>query len=356
MKQHSLFTTVVAYLLSLCLASATLTATVSPGYQFSTGEQPTTDTLNLLGLPSILISGTVDGTTGLTPGSVNGVMLANSVVDGVTIGFNAASPRQEYVLVPGLVNTNSGLVAAGNNSLQFYGDTNFFTLATNSPANTNSLAGGQTNWVTLTTAASGGGIVDAVINSNAAINMSKIYAASNFLAIGGSNNTLTPLMYDPRTLAIQTYTNVTITTNVIGGTNFVITVTNIGPALVEVAYAATVYGVAGTSITNSQGGFGHPITTTNGAYISALNPYSAVPSFERWVLVCLTNNNGYVSGDELDARSVGGGSLPAFAMGASATNVWLTAAGQTQTFINKTNGVSVSFNPIQWNAKAYLKP
>jgi hypothetical protein len=62
-------------------ALATLTATVSPGYQFSANERPTTATLNLLATPTITIFGTVDGSTGLTPGSVTGTMLADSVSD-----------------------------------------------------------------------------------------------------------------------------------------------------------------------------------------------------------------------------------------------------------------------------------
>lgn len=88
------FLAIICSLIVACgPALATLTATVTPGYQLSTGERPTTSTLNLLAQPSVLISGTVDGSTGLTPGSVYGNYLADSCVDDVTTYFNSSSPR-----------------------------------------------------------------------------------------------------------------------------------------------------------------------------------------------------------------------------------------------------------------------
>jgi hypothetical protein len=94
---------------------AQLTATVSPGYTFAPGEAPTTATLNLLGLPGIAISGTIAGSAALAPNSVTGDLLKDSVVDGITLGFNAASPRQLEVtnggVGPNQVSTN--LAGAG---------------------------------------------------------------------------------------------------------------------------------------------------------------------------------------------------------------------------------------------------
>lgn len=79
-----------AILCSLLLAGgpvwATLTARVTPGYQFSDSERPTTSTLNALATPTITIYGTVDGSTGLTPDSVTGDMLSSSVADSGNAG------------------------------------------------------------------------------------------------------------------------------------------------------------------------------------------------------------------------------------------------------------------------------
>lgn len=93
-------------LLSWCMAVlpvlATLTATVTPGYTFSANERPTVGTLNELGFPTVLISGTVDGSTGLTAGSVAGNLLADSVPDGVTLNYNGGAPRQLQILPGGV--------------------------------------------------------------------------------------------------------------------------------------------------------------------------------------------------------------------------------------------------------------
>lgn len=92
------------------VAQAQLTATVSPGYQFAPGEVPTSSTLNLLGEPSIQIQGTVSGTVGLAAKSVSGDHLMDSVVDGITLDFNSASPRSIEVKAGGI---SSNQVALG---------------------------------------------------------------------------------------------------------------------------------------------------------------------------------------------------------------------------------------------------
>lgn len=91
---------------------ADLAVTVVPGYSFAPNEVPTTDHLNLLGEPTISVTGTLDGSTSLSAGSVNGTLLADSVVDGITIGYNASVPRALQVLAagiagPGLTNLNT---------------------------------------------------------------------------------------------------------------------------------------------------------------------------------------------------------------------------------------------------------
>lgn len=83
-------------------ARAEITATVYPGYQFNSTERPTTSTLNLLGRPTISITGTLGGTNvSLGAGTVSGTMLMDSVA-GSNLTYNGATPR-------GLVIQDSGV-------------------------------------------------------------------------------------------------------------------------------------------------------------------------------------------------------------------------------------------------------
>lgn len=70
-----------------------LTATVTPGYSFSDGERPTVGTLNQLGTPTVEIAGTVSGSVGLAAGTVSGVHLTDSVVDGRFTVYTNSTPR-----------------------------------------------------------------------------------------------------------------------------------------------------------------------------------------------------------------------------------------------------------------------
>jgi hypothetical protein len=94
---------IVALLFLAWPALAQLTATVSPGYTFAPGERPTTDTLNLLGKPTIGIAGTVSGTVGLAAGTVHGIHFAGDTVDGLTIAINGS---HELYILPGGVTSN----------------------------------------------------------------------------------------------------------------------------------------------------------------------------------------------------------------------------------------------------------
>lgn len=139
----------IAYCLSTISARAELRATVTPGHTFSAGDRPTTDTLNQLGQPSVEITGTIDGSVGLTAASVTGVHLANSVPDGVTIGYTNTTPRSLRV-IPLSIGTNQisaniagvGLAGGGGVPLRAQGDTNTITTSTNGiTLNTNSIPG-----------------------------------------------------------------------------------------------------------------------------------------------------------------------------------------------------------------------
>ena len=101
----SLHRYIVTSLFLVCVyARADLTAIVTPGYQFPLDGSiaPSYMLLNELGMPTIQIFGTVGGSNTLAADSVTGAQLANSVPDGVTIGWNASNPRQLQVLTTGI--------------------------------------------------------------------------------------------------------------------------------------------------------------------------------------------------------------------------------------------------------------
>ena len=137
----------IAALMLPPMAWATLSAVVTSGYTFGPSEIPTIATLNELGEPTIQIIGTVDGSTGLTPGSVTGTLLADSVPDGSTLTYNGASPRQLMIAQQGVGSNNIAVLAlgagllGGNGTPMFLNvDPNYFQLVTNSIANTNSIS------------------------------------------------------------------------------------------------------------------------------------------------------------------------------------------------------------------------
>ena len=135
----------IFYLLSSVPARADLTAVVTPGYQFPLDGSvaPAYNLLNLLAQPTISIYGTVGGSNTLTPGSVTGVQLAQSVADGVTIGFNGSVSPSLQVLAAGL--SGPGLTNVGTSGLELnLGPSLTFTAHTNAVPGTNYLV--QTNW------------------------------------------------------------------------------------------------------------------------------------------------------------------------------------------------------------------
>ncbi len=111
---------------NLAFGQAGLNATVYPGYSFSTGERLTTDKLNLLGRPTIYISGTLGGTNvGLAAGSVTGVQLADTVINTNRFQWDTSSPRgidlrtnvlTSAYLAPASVTSNQLAVAAVANT------------------------------------------------------------------------------------------------------------------------------------------------------------------------------------------------------------------------------------------------
>lgn len=114
---------------------AEITATVYPGYQFSPNERPTVQQLNLLGRPTILVSGTLGGTNvALAANSVTTTMMSDTL-PGSNLVWDASSPRK-LVIEDGGVNTNQlnadvaglGLSGGSGTALRVNVDTNTITI------------------------------------------------------------------------------------------------------------------------------------------------------------------------------------------------------------------------------------
>lgn len=112
-----------------------ITATVYPGYQFSANERPTAAQLNLLGRPTVLVSGTLGGTNvALAAGSVSTTMMSDTL-PGSNLVWDASSPR-ELVIEDGGVGTNqihsgvagNGLSGGSGSPLAVNVDTNTITI------------------------------------------------------------------------------------------------------------------------------------------------------------------------------------------------------------------------------------
>lgn len=113
-------TTIAILFCSFCLlltARADVTATVYPGYTFTDADESdgiTIEKLNLAARPTVEITGTLGGTNvSLGAGSVNGTVLADTVVDDVTLEFNdGVAPRHIRVKAEGIATsllTNSAV-------------------------------------------------------------------------------------------------------------------------------------------------------------------------------------------------------------------------------------------------------
>ena len=120
----------ILYLLSATLLFAGLSATVQPGYTFGADEVPTIDNLNLLGLPTISVYGTVDGSNGVAPNSLTGDQLVNGFPDDVTLEWYSSGPRSLRVKGAG-IGTNQ-LAASAFAAPLTGGNSNVVTIATNS--------------------------------------------------------------------------------------------------------------------------------------------------------------------------------------------------------------------------------
>lgn len=293
---------IVALLLMTRATFADITATVYPGYQFSANERPTVDTLNRLGSPTIVVSGTLGGTNvALAAGSVTGTMLSGTVVDGVTVDFNASTPRAIEVMTQGIHTNNI--------------DTNDFA---------GPLSGGfdqrvhlSYDNVTLRTNGSGQLYVSGVTGTNT-IALTNLPPVTNGFYGADTNGVVTNLTFSSQ---------LRITNGVLYLNSF--TTTNIN------------------------------LTAQNSFNLVIAHGLGATPLAVRWVLVCVTGEAGYAIGDEVDLLSTKDSSIdgPHFTVGANATNVFLTARGQDSIQVyNFSTGTQATITLADWKLKCYARP
>jgi hypothetical protein len=150
--------------LSTLNSVAELTATVSPGYTFSSTERVSTSALNRLGLPTITITGTLDGTNaGISAGSINANMFSSTVVDDATIEFTNSSPQalaikaagvgareiSSSIAGPGLTGGSGAILTNNVDGVTLLVTNDVVTLGTNAPSfltvASNSVVVGTTN-------------------------------------------------------------------------------------------------------------------------------------------------------------------------------------------------------------------
>ena len=295
---------------------ADLTAVATPGYQFPLDGSvaPTYDLLNLLALPSIAIYGTIGGSNTLSPGTVTGVSLSDNLPDGATVVWNGNAPRQLAVRAAGLVTGGDGIVEVTNMFKLSY-DPNYFQLSTNSWPNTNSNTGnGLVNWLTPIP----GAFSNAVTLPANALG----WGGTN---VAGSNVLMAGLLIGPD-FTVKPVTNATAGT------------TNSGPGLALHLFTSTQVVLGGSGINLLQA---HNLGYT--------------PRLVRGVLLCVSANNNYNPGDEVElSGAFSAVDFPEFECGANATNVWVTRYGDGKLYLfDKAGGVRTLMADANWRLMIY---
>lgn len=285
----------IAFLVQAILSHAELTATVAPGYVFSSTERPSTSTLNRLGMPTITITGTLDGTNaGISAGSINANMFAASVVDNDTIDFTNSSPQAIRIKEGGVDVREIAAAIAGDG-----------------------LGGG------------GGAALSNKVDN---------------LFLGITNDVMTIKSNLP--VALLNVSNNCVVVGVAGhyGTNM--------PFL---QFATNMYGI----ITYTSSGVGVNTIGSAGPVLTAAHGLGVVPKEVGAVLICSSADAGYLAGDELQAPYIfTAGSITPLAVYANATNVgasvWIGASSWS--VVNKTTGSFTSITPASWTLKIYARP
>lgn len=282
-------------------ARGDLTARVYPGYTFVAGQRVTVDQLNRAATPTIVIVGTLDGTNvGLSAGSVNLTMLAADIYDNVTIDTTNG--------------TSFRVKPSGIRNLQLY-----------------------TNMFDGSSAIDPGGTTI------------RVNPDWNFLAI--SNNTLT----------IRTQIVAAALDNLM---------TNLQPSQIQLDTSAVIVGDAnargtavsvGTLLNNSAN------TYSNSAAIPSAGgtaPFShgmgSNPSWVRVTVRCTSADNGYASGDEVEAYSVlATGTEAAFSVydsGGTLKVLRNNGAEIKMLSVSGTAGSQVNMDESKWVVVARVRP
>lgn len=97
----------------------------------------------------------------------------------------------------------------------------------------------------------------------------------------------------------------------------------------------------------------YPISGSSSQIMNTNHGLAGIPQIVRFVLVCQTNDSGYVVGDEVNVPSFDAGQYPAFSGGANSTGVFLSQNGNAFVVENKTTGTRVNATTARWKAKAY---
>ena len=229
---------------------AQLTATVEPGYVFSPSERPSSATLNLLGHPTIKIAGTISGSVGLAAGTVHGEHLAGDVVDGITIQFN---PSMQLEVRPGGI-TPERIAFGGVNGTNIGSATIISTNIAEGGIHGTNIGNGE------------------ITTDNLA-----------FGAVNGTN------------IGSATIISTNIAENGINPTN--LNSAQIGEGLVIEDNVLKAVGLIHVSSSTAA----IPSFSTTTPALTVTHGLGMVPRYVRVVLVAQSNNQGFVTGDEIDA-------------------------------------------------------
>ena len=316
----------------------TLSGTFSGSGNGLTGlnaSQLTSGTIPLAQLSSAVVT---NNATGLTLGGIfsgNGSGLTGLNASQLTSGTMPLAQLSSVVVTNNATGLTLGGTFSGNgggltslNASQLASGTVPLTQLSSAVVTNNA------NSLTLNGTFSGNGsgltnISDSSISPTAGIQLSKLNMPTNMI-VYGSNNVAAAAFVGPN-LVIQNYTNVA------SGT------TNTGNTLLF------------TSFTSQE--FTLPAVGVGGVVANVAHGFSKTPADVRWVLICKTNNVGYIVGDEVDVNGLLSGQPLVFCNGANSTNVFLIMnnTGGPQ-IINKTTFNNSSITMGSWKAKCYARP
>ena len=289
---------------------AQLSASVTPGTEFEAGDRITLQRLNLLGTPTVEITGTVLGNT-----------LATNAVSSVNVNTNVF----DQATIKGGAGTAAYLASIGTNLVYA---TNIVDIPTNSVASTN--------------------VVDGTITGTD--------LATN--TVTGAN------------LATNTVTAANLLTNAFTNLTVVTPATNDLVLLMDASASSNTVAATMASLQSSM--LFEPLWTTNGISIDGgtqpvlevAHGLGRAPYMVQGWLVCITNDHGYVVGDMVQSSAVGFGiglgtyvDIPGIVISATATNIAAivpAGAGAGMLVIGKTGQIETYYiNRAHWTLTVY---